>query len=635
VHRDLKPENVMVSTDGFAKILDFGLTKLMSPLPGDPSPASATTMDETRPCLGTVGYMSPEQVKGEPLDFRSDQFSLGAILHEMAAGRRAFRRETVSETLSAVLESAPEPALGSELPERFRSLVKRCLAKGRNERFDSTRDLAQELLDLHEHSFRSADRSPTPPPSPSAVAEEGGTAIDSLAILPLVNLSGDPGEEYFADGMTEALIADLAGLGGLRVISRTSVMRFKGSDEPLPEIARKLGVEGIVEGSVFRAGNRVRITAQLVHGPTDSHLWARSYERDLGDVLALQGEVARAVAREIHLSLDPQEQLRLEGRGSVPPETQECYLLGRYLLNQRTTAALEKSVEHFERAIEGAPNYAAAYSGLADSLALLAGAGHGRPARDLVERARGAATRALELDEHLAVAHTSLAFLRFKFDWDWPGAEAAFRRALELSPGDASAHHWYALFLSALGRHQEAEAHVQEARQLDPLSLIIRVAAARVLQFARDFDRAIEHCREALELEPGYAEAHFNLGMCCLHKSMYPEAIDELEKAVALSGERPLFLAVLGNALARSGRTDEAQGILVRLRALSQAQPVSSTAFAILHLGLGESDRSFDAMEEAIDGRDGMIVFLDVDPLSDGVRTHPRVTGFLRRLGLA
>ena len=635
VHRDLKPENVMVSTDGYAKIVDFGLTKLVSPLPGDRFRASGTATDETRPFLGTVGYMSPEQVRGQSVGFRSDQFSLGAILHEMATGRRAFQGETAGETLAAILERDPEPPLAPELPARFRSLVARCLAKSPYERFDSTRDLALELVDLHEHSFRHRERPYGAPAAEGVGPDRGGAAIDSLAILPLVNLSGDPGEEYLADGMTEALIAGLARLGALRVISRTSVMPFKRSEEALPEIARRLGVEGILEGSVLRVGNRVRITAQLVHGPTDSHLWAESYERELGAVLTLQDEVARAIAQEIHLVLDPREPARLGERRSIPPEAHECYLLGRYLLNQRTTAALEKSAEHFERAIERAPDHAPAYSGLADALALLAGAGHGTAARGLIERARETATRALELDETFAPAHTSLAFLRFKFDWDWPGAESAFRRALELNPSDASAHHWYALYLSALSRHEEAKAHIHEAQRLDPLSLIIRVAASRVLQFARDFDGAIEHARKALELDPGYAEAHFNLGMCWFHKSRHREAIEELEQAVILSGERPLFLAVLGHALARSGRSGEARRILDRLRELSKQSTISPVAFAILHVGLGETDESFEALERAIDGRDGMVVFLNVDSFPDSVRTDPRFAECLRRLRLA
>ncbi|HUP24695.1 MAG TPA: protein kinase, partial [Thermoanaerobaculia bacterium] len=544
VHLDLKPENVMFSSDGFAKILDFGLTKLMSPLGGEGRAPSAEP-EEARPrrVLGTVGYMSPEQVKGEPVDLRSDQFSLGVILHEMATGRQAFRRETATETLSAILESEPEPPLHLGLPSRFRSLVERCLAKRPDQRFGSTRELARVLLDLHEQSLGSSERS-----------SGGGGLIDSLAILPLVDLSAEPGDGHFADGMTEALIADLARLGGVRVISRTSVMLFKGTAEPLPEVARKLGVEGIVEGSVLRAGDRVRITAKLVHAATDSHIWAQSYERELGDVLALQGDLARAIASEIHVRLDPQEQTRLERRPAIPPEAHEHYLLGRYLLNRRTTAALEKSVEHFERAIEVVPDYTLAYSGRADSLALLAGAGHGGSVRGLVDRARQSATKALELDETLAAVHTSLGFLRFKFDWDWPGAEAAFRRALELSPSDASAHHWFALYLTAMAHHDEAEVHIREAQRLDPLSLIIRAAASRVLQLARDYDRAIEEGRKALELDPGYAEAHFNLGMCWLAQSMYKEAIEALERAIALAGDRPLFLAVLGNALARSGR---------------------------------------------------------------------------------
>jgi eukaryotic-like serine/threonine-protein kinase len=626
VHRDLKPENVMLSSDGFAKILDFGLTKLMSPLGGEGfhAPPSAPSEARSLRILGTVGYMSPEQVKGEPLDFRSDQFSLGVILHEMATGRQAFRRETAAETLSAIVESEPAPSLDPELPARFRMLVERCLAKAPVERFASTGEVARELLHLHEQSLGVARRSPG-----------GAGLIDSLAILPLADLGGGPGEGHFADGMTEALIADLARLGAVRVISRTSVMRFKGTTEPLPEIARKLGVEGIVEGSVMRAGSRVRVTAKLVHAPTDTHVWSQSYERELGDVLALQGDLARAIAREIHGRLAPRSRARLEERRRISPEAHESYLLGRYLLHRRTTAAVERSVEYFERAIESVPDFALAHSGLADALALLAGAGHGGAVRELVERALRAATRALELDETLPAVHTSLGYLRFKFDWDWSGAETAFRRALELNPSEASAHHWFALYLAAMARHEEAEAHVREAQRLDPLSLIIRAAACRVLQLARAEDRAIEEARKALELDPGYAEAYFNLGMCWLAKSQYREAVEALERPIALAGDRPLFLAVLGNALARTGRCDAARRIFRRLEDPAKEKRASPAAFAILHLGLGETASALDSIEQAIEERDGLMVFSKVEPFVDGVRAEPRFAACLRRMGLS
>lgn len=634
VHRDLKPENVMISTDGFAKIVDFGLSKLVPTRAGGRADGSWATADGTEPSrlVGTLAYMSPEQAAGRSVDFRSDQFSLGTVLFEMATGRKAFRRETPEETLAAIRESDPEPPLGADLPPRFRGLVERCLAKRREERFDSTADLARDL--------RSLDRRPYDPfrDRRSAGAEAGleratvGERVDSLAILPLVDLDGDPGREYFADGMTEALIDRLARIGGLRVISRGSVMRFKNTETPVTEIAGRLGVAGVLEGTVRRIGDRVRIAVDLLHGPTGRPLWARSYDRVLDDMPALQAELARAIVREIRLRVAPAERARLDASPAVPPDAQESYLLGRYLLNRRTTDALEKSVGYFERAIERAPDYALAYSGLADALALLAGAGHLVAGTGLEERARAAARRALELDEWLAEAHLSLAFLRFKVDWDWPGAEIEFRRAVELAPGSASAHHWYALFLSARSRHEEAEAHIVEALKLDPLSLIIRVAASRVAQFARDFDRAIERCEAALDLEPDYAEGHFNMGMCLLQEERSAEAAESLERAVALGGRRPLFMGVLAVALARSGRERDARRLVAELEELDGGS--TSAALVAAHVGLGEPERAVGHAIAAAERREGPVAFFGVEPLTDELRGIPEFENLLRRVGL-
>lgn len=634
VHRDLKPENLMISEDGIVKILDFGVAKLApSPaVPEDPEGGSAETLRRApySRALGTAAYMSPEQARGESTDFRSDQFSLGAILYEMATGTAAFRRKSAEETLAAVIEQEPDPPLGVHVPWSFRRLVGRCLAKDPRGRHASTRELARELQRMERRHQPSTEVF-----VPTFEPVEDSGAIRSLAILPLVDLGAAPEQEYFADGMTEALIAGLARIRTVRVISRTSVMRFKGSPEPLPDIARRLGVASVMEGSIQRCGDRVRITVRLVHGERDAQLWSRTYERETGDLLALQHEISRAVAREIRPSLATSQQSPgLASSCPVRSSAHEPYLLGRYHLNRRTTLALEKSVECFETAIRRDPGYAPAYGGMADALAVLAGGGHGTSARDLVRRAREAATRALELDETLPEAHTSLGYLRFKFDWDWCGAERAFRRAIELGPDSAAAHQWYALFLSLLARHEEAREQIRQAQELDPLSRIVHAAASRVCQFARDYEEALGPARKALELDPGFAEGHFNLGLCHRYRGSFDAAVAELRKALEISPERPLYLVALANAWAQAGCDDEVHQTIRTLEALSAHKRVTATEWSIVYAGLGEVDEAFRCFDEAIEQRDGLIVYLGVEPMADVVRDDPRYVETLRKAGL-
>ncbi|MCI0402260.1 MAG: tetratricopeptide repeat protein, partial [Acidobacteria bacterium] len=455
--------------------------------------------------------------------------------------------------------------------------------------------------------------------------------IDSLAVLPLENLSRDPEQDYFADGMTEALITELSKISALKVISRTSVMQYKGVKKPLPEIARELGVDAVVEGSVLRAGERVRITAQLIHGPTDKHLWADQYDREMHDVLSVHSEVARAIAREVRVAVTPAEEKRLAQARAVNPEAHEAYLKGRFHWNERTEEGLKKAIEYFQRAIEKDPGYAPAYAGLADAYLVLPTYGPSPPPpKEVLPKAEAAAQRALEIDENLAEAYTSLASIRQDY-YDWTEAESYYRRAIELSPNYATAHHWYSMMLTQVGRHEEAIAEARRAEQLDPLSRAITYNVASQLYYARQYDACIAQMRKTIESHPDWSWGHQGLGMCYSAKGMSKEAIIELEKAVVLPGAAPVIRAFLARAYALEGRRNEARRILNEFITLSRQQYFPALGIAMVYVALGEKDQAFawlgKAYEEKYD-----LGFLRADPAFDPLRDDPRYRELLRRM---
>ena len=457
--------------------------------------------------------------------------------------------------------------------------------------------------------------------------------IESIAVLPLENLSRDPEQDYFTDGMTEALIAELGQIGSLRVISRTSVMRFKGARPQggLQEIARQLKVDALIEGSVLRSGERVRVTAELIDAKTDRQLWARNYERDLRDVLALQGDVARAIAGEIKIKLSPQEETHLASARPVNPEAYELYLKGRYEWNKRTEEGLDKGLEYFQQAIRADPNYALPYCGMADTYAAL-GLNTILPGEEVYPKANAAALKALELDDSLAEAHASLAMALVDYDRDWSTAEREFQRAIELNPSYATAHHWYALTLAWIGRSDEAIAEIEEARTLDPLSVRISGNVGVVLYLARQYDRAIPEGLRALELEPGDPNAHWILGQTYLQKRMNREALAELQKEVSLEHTYPGGLTFLAHAYAATGHREEASKILGDLRELSKRRYVSPYGIATIYVGLGDRDEAFAWLQKGLDVHDGWMGFLKVDPKLDPLRSDPRFQDLLRRM---
>jgi TolB-like protein/DNA-binding winged helix-turn-helix (wHTH) protein/Tfp pilus assembly protein PilF len=462
---------------------------------------------------------------------------------------------------------------------------------------------------------------------------ESNHAIDSIAVLPFVNLTADPEQDYFADGMTEALIADLAKIRTLHVISRTSVMRYKDTKKPLPEIARELHVDAVVEGSVLRSGQRVWITAQLIYAATDRHLWGATYERDLRDILALQGEVSRGIAQQIRVTLTPQEQARLASAGPINPAAYEAYLKGRFYWNRRVGQEFSKAIKYFQQAIELDPNYALAYVGLADGYNMLTNYDL-LPPKEAVPQAKAAARKALEIDGTLAEAHDSLAFAHMYYDWDWPGAEREFQRAIELDPNYADVHHWYGLYLAMMGRSDEAMAEMRRAQALDPLSLIINTNVGWLFYFARRYDQAIEQCRKALELDPNFFSARVKLGWAYEQLGMHEQAIAEFQTVLNVSPDDPVLRAMLSRAYALSGRRDEAVKITDQLSEQSQRRYVSPYLVALVYAGLGESDPALDWLEKAYENRCGWLAWLKVDPKLDNLRSDPRFADLLQRVGL-
>ncbi len=631
VHRDVKASNILMTPEGRAKVLDFGLAKRLSEKVLDEATTrSQASLTEAGVLAGTLPYIAPEQLRGEEASARSDVWALGVVLYEMIAGQRPFRGTTAFTLTSAILRESPPP-FTMRIPVGLRTVILRCLAKEPGERYQHAGEVRAALETLQPVQRRTA-KSRAGRPAPARAKR---MRIRSLAVLPLVNLSSDPDQEYFSDGMTDVLITTLSQIGALRVISRTSVMQYKGTRKPLPEIARELKVDAVMEGTVARSGNHVRIAAQLIHATTDTHLWARNYESDLRDVLSLQGDVARAIAHEVKIQLTPLEKTRLAETRPVDPEAYEAFLRGRHHWYKRSPDSLKRALRYLQHAVDKDPTYALAHAGVADAYGSLGWDLYAiLPPAESFPKAKEAAQKALELDPNCAEAHAALGWVATAYDWDWVKAETEFQKAIELKPQYGPVHIWYSHFLRAVGRTAESFAESKRALGCDPIGLVLNFHMGWHHLYSRDYRLAIEQLLKTLELDPGFLPARMFLGEAYEQSGMFAKAIGEFEEAVSSSRRQPVYLAGLGHAYAVSGNRDEALETIQELKQLSTDHFVPPRGVAEIYVGLGDKEQAFAWLDRAVKQRSGWLLHVKENPRYDSLRTDPRYTDLIRRMNL-
>jgi serine/threonine-protein kinase len=658
IHRDLKPENIFLTTDGRVKILDFGLAQMREEVDEKAETATLTpagTVPGT--VMGTVGYMAPEQVRGEGTDARSDIFAFGCVLYEMLSGQRAFKRRSTADTHAAILKEDP-PSLstsGVSLPSELERTIGRCLEKTPEARFQSASDLAYDLQSI---ATDQAIRLPAPQQksrTPLAVAaavviglaalavlvgpwfldradsgvQEG--APSSIAILPLQNLTGDPDQAYFVDGLHEELIATFARISGFdKVIARTSVLPYKTGHTPIREIAEQLGVQTVLEGSVRRSGDTVRATLQLIDAESEDHLWVNSFESDLTDILAVQSDVARAVAAEIDLALTPEEEARLASARSVDPEAHDAYLIGSSHWKNLTPDGFDTAERYFNLALEKDPTFAPPFEGLAWVWAARQQMGL-MPPHIAGPQAKAAAERAIELDPGSAAAHEALALVKTWTDWDWAGAEPGWERTLELNPNAANAHAYYAHFLANTGRVDEGIPHSQRAIELDPANSLFQSLYAVVLQFARRYDESRMAARAALVMQPDNPVALFAAWFAASHAGDFEEAVATVKAYMNVSYDDPTVEKALEEGWAQGGYPEAMKQGAEALEARFQESFALPTDIAFVWIEAGELDRALDWLERGYEIRDPSMPYLG-SPALDPVRSDPRFQAIVDKM---
>jgi eukaryotic-like serine/threonine-protein kinase len=621
VHRDIKPGNIMLDS-GHAIVADFGIARAVGV-------ASSQPLTGPRHVIGTPAYMSPEQIEGsEYLDGRSDIYSLGCVLFEMLVGEPPYSGATLEAIIARrVTSPVPSPRTFRDLvPEVIDGTVKKALAKLPADRFVSAAQFAEALATPVTATIAVG--------AAQAIVQEISATSKSVAVLPFENMSTDPENEYFSDGITDDIIAQLSKISALKVISRTSSMQYKKTTKKITTIAEELGVGAILEGSVRRAGPRARIVVHLVDPKTEKHLWGDTFDRQLTDIFEVQSEVAQQITGALSLALSPEEKSRVEKKATGDAEAYNLYLLGRFHMNKWSGAEIQKAIEHFEEAIKKDSGYAVAYAGMADAYELLSiGFGDKAPVEYLAQ-AKTVALKALEMDDTLAEAHTSLAYARWLGDLDWVGAEKEFKRALELKSSYVMAHGWYAEYLAALGRHDEALAAIKRAVQLDPLSVPVNRAVGWVVYFSRRYDQAIEELRKTLGMDPNFLGARLVLWWALIAKGAHDEAIADIRKEVERPGLRTMKKLMLGYACASAGRLEEAGGILWELESKLATENRLALLSALLFIAMDDKDRAFEQLERAYQIREPGLVFLRVAPWADPLRSDRRYAALVERLGL-
>jgi serine/threonine protein kinase/Tfp pilus assembly protein PilF len=660
IHRDLKSANVIITPTGLLKVLDFGISRRLDSNGEEGTTRFDQSWESQHTFTGTLPYVAPEVFKGQVADERSDIWSLGVLLYEMVAGRRPFHGATAYELSAAILREK-QPDITQPIPAVMQSILDKCLNKDPGQRYQSAGEVRAALetagtasrtqnfltvinqpsgiwtvrnllllfgvaaLALGLGYWMQERKTARTPPVPGA--------IQSIAVLPLENLSGDPAQDYFADGMTDALITELSQIKKLRVISRTTVMQYKHTRKPLQEIAEELRVQAIVEGSVMRVGDRVRISAKLIQTNIEGTLWADNFERQYTDILALQSDVATAIARQISVELSSSEQTELARNRSVVPEAYEDYLKGRFESAKRTQEGFIAAEEYFKKAIDKDPTFAGAYAGLAE-VYLNMSSYQMRPSKEVIPLAKQAVAKALELDERLAEAHSALAAIRF-YNLELQGVESEFLRAIELNPGFAQGLHWYALYLAAMDRKDAAETEIKLAREIDPKSLIINANVGWCYYLAKNYDKSIEAQKETLRLDPSFGVSYGYLGQAYLEKGQYEMAIEAFRRNVSLEPSSVSRKSELANAYFRAGRMKEAEEIVEEFSHLNGNRYVSSYDWAMVYAGKRGKEKTLQWLEKGYEERNGRLVNLAVHPQFAFLHSDPGFQRLLKEIGIA